>query len=237
MGEKKEDKKYKTFCFSITLVYRGSPCLPNGVRHSFDTPRSDLLTHMLMFSYTSLTALRKKKKKKTVLLNSMLVRALPLYKLIWIRVKNEAAKENENVSAKLYFVYSVLKRDKLQMGKKRGVIKKKKKMEESELNNFQILRIHVQEGACSSNASSSWSVLERLFISHLASAWQLDMVQGVPSRRTSFISLSLFIHMPENGIMGRSNWPHCYYQFDYFSKDSSYSCALFSKPFPKPLMT
>lgn len=122
-------------------------------------------------------------------------------------------------------------------GKKGEWSKKKKKMEESELNNFQILRIHVQEGACSSNASSSWSVLERLFISHLASAWQLDMVQGVPSRRTSFISLSLFIHMPENGIMGRSNWPHCYYQFDYFSKDSSYSCALFSKPFPKPLMT
>lgn len=59
-----------------------------------------------------------------MLLNPVLVRALPLYKLIWIRAKKEAAKENENVSAKLYFVYSVLKRDKLQMGKKRGVIKK-----------------------------------------------------------------------------------------------------------------
>lgn len=27
---KNEDKKYKTFCFSIAFVHRGSPRLPNG---------------------------------------------------------------------------------------------------------------------------------------------------------------------------------------------------------------
>lgn len=70
---------------------------------------------MIMFSYTSLTVLKKKQKKNPVLLNPMLVCALPLCKLIWIRAKKEAAKENDIVSAT--FMLSTVT-DKLQMGKK-----------------------------------------------------------------------------------------------------------------------